>query len=98
MWSGVPPAGAMEKGTTLHQLTRAGAARRTPAPVSLCVPPPDDEERDRDQGGGEHHEDSGLDELERPEPVARLIGRERAVTEARQARECGAYLAFSLLA
>src|SRR5580700_7459181 len=62
----------------------------------LCVPAPHDEERDPDQGGGEGHEDAGLDELERPEPVARLIGRERAVAKARHARERGAYLAGRL--
>jgi len=63
--------------------------------VHLRVSPPDDEERDRDQGGGECHEDAGLDELERPEPVARLAGHERAVTEPGQARECGVLLALS---
>ncbi len=77
---------------------RINPARRAPPSASLCVPPPDDEERDRDQRGGEGHEDAGLDELEGPEPVARLVGRERAVTEARHACECGAYLAFDLLA
>jgi hypothetical protein len=64
----------------------------------LCVSAPDDEERDRDQGGREGHEDSGLDELERPEPVAGLVGRERSVAEVRHARECGAYLSRNLLA
>ncbi len=66
--------------------------------VMSRVPAPDDEERDRDQRGGEGHEDAGLDELERPEPVARLVGRERAIAEVRQARECGAYLLSLLLA
>jgi peptidoglycan/LPS O-acetylase OafA/YrhL len=42
----------------------------------LGVAPADDQERDRDQDGGERHEDAGLDELERPEPVARLVGRQ----------------------
>ena len=64
----------------------------------LCVFPSDNGKRDREQGGGEGHEDSGLDELEGPEPVAGLVGSERAVTEVRQACECAAYLAFSLLA
>src|ERR1700733_10083671 len=69
-----------------------GAAIPVSRQVMSRVPAPDDEERDRDQRGGEGHEDASLDELERPEPVARLVGRERAVAEMRQARECGAYL------
>jgi peptidoglycan/LPS O-acetylase OafA/YrhL len=59
---------------------------------TLRVPPADDEERDSDRGGGEGQEDAGLDELERPEPVARLVGRERVIAEARHAGERGAYL------
>jgi peptidoglycan/LPS O-acetylase OafA/YrhL len=59
---------------------------------TLRVPPADDEERDSDRCGGEGQEDAGLDELERPEPVARLVGRERVIAEARHAGERGAYL------
>lgn len=70
---------------------------RTGRVLPSRVPVPHDEERDRDQPGGQGHEDGGLDELERPEPVARLIGHERAVAEARQACECGAHL-LTLLA
>jgi hypothetical protein len=84
-----------------HQLESDGNLDGLAEPFKfayLCVSAPDDEERDRDQGGGECHEDSGLDELERPEAVAGLVGPERSVAEVRHARECGAYLSRNLLA
>src|SRR5215471_13500383 len=79
------------------QVQQGRAASRATA-AYLRVSPPDHDESDCDQGGGEGHEDTGLDELERREPVAGLVGRERSVAKARRACECGPYLAFSRVA
>ena len=92
-------ADAEHKGIRLISYDRPGYGGGRPVLAAyLRVSPPDHDECDCDQGGGEGHEDPGLDELKRPEPVAGLVGRERSVAKARRACECGAYLAFSRVA
>jgi hypothetical protein len=51
----------------------------------LCVPPLEHPERDGEHDGGEHHENTGLDALERPEPAGRLISHEPPVAVRHQA-------------
>src|SRR5580692_7247092 len=40
----------------------------------LCLPPLEHPERDGEQDCGEHHENTGLDALECPEPAGWLVG------------------------
>src|SRR5215471_6559264 len=93
----IAPIGRMAR-TRRPRASAAGPRCIRATAAYLRVSPPDHDECDCDQGGGEGHEDTGLDELERPEPVAGLVGRERSVAKPRRACECGAYLACSRVA
>src|SRR5580693_1398900 len=74
-WTRWPPCCRTPGGTPSPAPTTASP--RTPWPrcsANSCVPPLEHPERDAEQGGGEHQEDAGLDTLEGPEPVGRLVG------------------------